>query len=369
MRPSPPASLPHTRPSGAISAVRPLAPILLVAILTSTAPGEEAATGAHLPRIDPSSRAFEGRRGVTLHVSKLGDGSDGTSWSKAFATIQAALLAVPDALGGHTILVRPDTYVEANLYPSHRGAAGSYNLLVGDSDGSRGSGAKGWVVIDSGCPEKVVRVNTARGGGNPPFVVLDSGGPEKGLKSIDWWGPWRCDPDFSGAIWDRWIFRSLYATGSEGGIGWDMTCEGGTEFSAAVEDCVGIGRFAGGCVMAHVNRPEEPVVFRRCYLLNLDWWGDAGAVYVRAHNKAPRPSYDAVFDDCTLVSPDNALQAGNPGFDGYSRVKFKGCRLLVLNFSQPHGTPSGGIIHSMIKGEYLHVDLEDTLLAGFKVFG
>ena len=63
------------------------------------------------------------RTGVTLHVSKRGDNSDGSSWAKAFHTIQAALLAVPDDRGGHRILVRPDTYVEANLYPAHKGAA------------------------------------------------------------------------------------------------------------------------------------------------------------------------------------------------------------------------------------------------------
>ena len=141
------------------------------------------------------------------------------------------MLAIPDDQGGHRVIVRPDTYVEANLYPSHKGAKDSYNLIAGDFDGRLGSGATGWVIIDSGCPDVVVRVDTEAGGGYPPFKVLDSGGPEPGLKSIDWWGPWRCTPDFSGVIWDRWIFRHLYATGSEGGMGWDMTCALGAEFT------------------------------------------------------------------------------------------------------------------------------------------
>ena len=72
------------------------------------------------------------RRGATLYVSKLGDDSDGLSWGTAFTTIQAALDAVPDDEGGHRVIVRPDTYVEANLYPAHRGAAGAYNALIGD---------------------------------------------------------------------------------------------------------------------------------------------------------------------------------------------------------------------------------------------
>ena len=43
--------------------------------------------------------------GVTLYVSKLGDNSDGSSWAKAFTTIQAALDAIPNADGGHRIVL------------------------------------------------------------------------------------------------------------------------------------------------------------------------------------------------------------------------------------------------------------------------
>jgi len=227
---------------------------------------------------DPGASDYNGRKGTTLYVSKLGNNSDGRSWNTAFHSIQAALLAAPDGRGGHRIIIRPDTYAEANLYPAHKGAAGAYNLLVGDFDGSLGSGAKGWVVLDSGAPAVIVRTNPKAPTGNPTFMILKDGDParETGLKSVDWWGPWRCDPEYSGVVWDRWIYRHIYATGSEGGIGWDMTCQKGAEFSAIVEDCVGIGRFAGACVIAHKARKDEPVLFRRCYFMNLDWWGDAG---------------------------------------------------------------------------------------------
>jgi hypothetical protein len=317
---------------------------------------------------DPSAPGYTGRQGVTLYVSKQGDHSDGSSWPKAFHTIQAALLAVPDAAGGHRVIIRPDTYAEANLYPAHKGAAGAYNLLLGDFDGRLGSGATGWVVIDSSCPGVAVRMDPSRQG---TFKIVESSLPEAGLKCVDWWGPWRCDPYFSGVSWDRWIYRHLYATGSEGGIGWDMSCEKGAEFSAVVEDCVGIGRFAGAAVMAHTARRDEPVLFRRCYFLNLDWWGDAGGVYVRGESRSMPDWPHATFEDCTIVGPDNALQAGWPGVDDlYTRVKFKRCRLLVLNFSQPRGTPSSGIICSGCKeGKQLRVDLEDSTLMGYKVFG
>ncbi len=320
---------------------------------------------------DPSAADYAGRKGATIYVSKLGDNSDGSSWVKAFHTIQAGLQAVPDDKGGHRVVVRPDTYAEANVYPTHKGARGSYNALVGDVNGKLGSGATGWVVIDAGAPEVIVRTDPKGvGGGNKMWKLLDSGDPkaEWGLKSIDWWGVFRCAPDFSGVIWDRWAFRNLYMAGSEG-MGWDLTCEKGAPFSAIVEDCVGIGRFSGVCIGAHVGRRDEPVVMRRSHFMCLDWWGDAAGAYVRAENPAMNDYPDAVFEDCTLIGPDNALQVGNPGFDGYSRVKVKDCRLIVLNFSQPHGTPSTGIIYSTIKGKYLHVDLEDSLLMGYKVFG
>jgi hypothetical protein len=101
----------------------------------------------------------------------------------------------------------------------------------------------------------------------------------------------------------------------------------------------------------------------------LDVWGDAGAVYVRAHNPRLSATPDAVFEDCTLVGPDNALQVGYPKFEGYTRVQFKACRLIVLNYSQPHGTPSTGAVYSDLAGKFLHVDFEDCTVMGYRVLG
>lgn len=292
--------------------------------------------------------------GKVIYVSKLGDNSDGSNWRKAYHTIQAALSAVPDEKGGYKIIIRPDTYIEANLYPSYKGAAGSYNELLGDYDGEEGSGSAGWVVIDSG-------------------------DPGKGFKSHDWWGTMKAtvksysseytDETFSGLIWDRWKFRNLYVTGADAGLFWDMTDKSGSEFSVIVEDCVSIGRAFGGGVAGMICRKDEPVVFRRTYLMSLDWWGDAGAAYIRAHHKEPCDNYDIIFDDCTLLAPDNAIQGGNYGFEVFSRIKIKNCRLFVTNFSQPGGKPSTGIINVKVKGEFLHIDFEDCSLIGYKVFG
>lgn len=295
----------------------------------------------------------DSRRRETLYVSKLGDNSDGSSWAKAFRTIQVALQAVPDATGGYRIIVRPDTYFEANLFPAQKGAAGAYNELVGDVDGRLGSGTTGWVIIDSG-------------------------DPAKGFKSYDWWGPIRAykrgwsqehkEETFSAIGWDRWRLRHLYASGGDGGLFFDLVDQA-EPFTVIVEDCVSIGRAFGGGVANVLSRDGEPSVFRRCKLWCLDWWGDAAGAYVRAEHPEMPAAPDVVFEDCTLVGSDNALQAGNPGYAGFTRVALKRCQLVSLNFSQPVGKPGTGIIHSTIEGRLLHVDLDDCTLMGCKVFG
>ena len=210
---------------------------------------------------------------------------------------------------------------------------------MGDVDGRLGSGATG-------------------------RVVIDSGDPAKGFKSYDWWGPIRAyskgwskehtGETTSSLDWDRWTLRNLYVTGGDGGLFFDLTDKTGSPFSVVVEDCVTIGRAFGGGVAGSRCRPGEPLIFRRSYLMCLDWWGDAAGAYVRAHNAVRPAEPDVVFDDCTLVGPDNAVQIGYPSFtDIYTRVQFRNCRLIVLNFSQPGGTPSSGIICCDIPGATL----------------
>ena len=288
-----------------------------------------------------------------LYVSKLGGDSNGATWATAYHTIQAALNAVPDDDGAHRVIIRPDTYVEANLYTEHKGAAGAYNMLIGDTDGSLGSGTTGWVVIDSG-------------------------DPKKGFKSFDWWSTIRAttkgwsekhtEPTFSAIGWDRWQFSGLYATGADAGLFWDCT-DKVEPFTVIVEDCVGIGRAFGGGVGNCLSRADEPITFRRCHLWSLDWWGDASGAYVRVENASMPDRPDAVFEDCTLVGPQCSLKAGNYGFKTYTHVGLKRCRLITLNFSQPQGTPTDGIVQSVEHGKYLWADFEDCTVMGYKVFG
>jgi hypothetical protein len=301
-----------------------------------------------------SDAVSDARQGVTLYVSKVGDDSDGRSWKTAFHTIQKALDAVPDDKGGHHIIIRPDTYVEANLAPAYKGAAGAYNTLVGDFDGSLGSGAAGWTMIDSG-------------------------DPEKGFKSWDWWGPIRASDNhwphgnnqetFSSIVWDRWLLRHLYTAGGDGGFFWDLTSKSGEQFTIVVEDCVGTGRAFGGGVAYPTVREKEPSVFRRCYFLALDWVGDAAAVLIGGWEKTMPEYPHIVFEDCTLVHADNAVAISYASH--CARAKFINCRMIVLNFTQPEmGGKSTGIICTQGHAPTgrLHVDLEDCVLAGYSVF-
>ncbi|MCK9641609.1 MAG: hypothetical protein M0R39_17030 [Prolixibacteraceae bacterium] len=304
--------------------------------------------------VDPEDKNFEGRKGSRFYVSKLGDNSDGSSWKCAFHSIQSALSAIPDEKEGHEIIVRPDTYVEANLYPAFKGAPGSYNLLTGDVDGKMGSGATG-------------------------RIIIDAGDPERGFKSYDWWGTirstskgWRpefTEKSFSGIGWDRWILRNLYTSGGDAGFFWDLTDKSGEGFTIIVEDCVGIGRAFGGGICYPVVRPNEPSIFRRCYFLALDWVGDTAALLVGGWETTMPESPHLILEDCTLVHPDNALALSYAS--KCARVRATGCRFVVLNFTQTEmGGKSTGIICS--QGHHaagrLHVDLEDCILAGYSVF-
>lgn len=153
-------------------------------------------------------------------------------------------------------------------------------------------------------------------------------------------------------------------------------------FSTIVENCVGIGQAVGGGARAFLGRPDEPVLYRGCFFMNADWPGDCGAGYVGANHTSMPEFPDVIYDDCTLVSPDNALQTYSGESENcYTRVKLKDCRLIVLNFSQPcdrkfdqyhwnASPPSTGIIRcDAIGAKQLQIDLENTLLMGFGVFG
>lgn len=303
---------------------------------------------------DPSAPGYTGRKGTVIYVSKSGNNSNGSSWSNAYHSIQAALSAIPDDRGGHSIIIRPDTYTEANLYPAYKGAVGSYNLLTGDFDGSLGSGATG-------------------------RIIIDASDPQKGFKSYDWWGTirsttkgWRpeyTDQTFSGLGWDRWILRNLYTSGGDAGFFWDLTDKSGEGFTLILEDCVGIGRAFGGGICYPVVRPDEPSVFRRSYFLALDWVGDAAAILVGGWETDMPAQPHLILEDCTLVHPDNALAMSYAS--NCARVRAVRCRLIVLNFTQPEmGGKSTGIICTQghRPAGKLHVDLEDCTLAGYSVF-
>jgi len=116
-------------------------------------------------------------------------------------------------------------------------------------------------------------------------------------------------------------------------------------------------------------RPDEPSIFRRCYFLALDFVGDTAAVLIGGWEKTMPDYPHAVFEDCTMVHPDNAVAMSYAAY--CTHAKFVNCRLIALNFTQPEmGEKSTGIICTQGHRPTgrLHVDLEDCLLAGYSVF-
>jgi len=130
-----------------------------------------------------------------------------------------------------------------------------------------------------------------------------------------------------------------------------------------------IGRAFGGGVASVLSRTGEPITFRRCHLWALDWWGDTAGAYVRVENPAMPDRPDILFEDCTMVGPQCSLKGGNYGFKTSMWIRAKNCRLVTLNFSQPHGTPTDGIVQSVQEGKYMKAEFEDCTLMGYKVFG
>ncbi len=295
---------------------------------------------------------------MNIYVSKLGDNSNGCCWSKAFHSIQQALLAVPDNRGGHRIIVRPDSYYEANLYTERQGAAGAYNELIGDFDGSLGSGTCGWVVIDAG-------------------------DPDLGFKSYDWWGTiraylkgWSTEhaaENFSSICWDRWSFRRLYVSGGDAGLFFDGVHRK-EPFSVLVEDCISIGRAFGGGVAGVLSRPKEPTTFRRCKLYALDYIGDTAAAYIRVENDEMPEQPDVILEDCVMTAPQACVKSTNYRILSYTWTKLKRCKLIQMNFSQPemagpNGQPPAGIITSVQRGDRMKVSFEDCVIMGYRAFG
>jgi hypothetical protein len=96
--------------------------------------------------------------------------------------------------------------------------------------------------------------------------------------------------------------------------------------------------------------------------------GDSAAVLLGGREKTMPEHPHAMFEDCTMVHPDNAVALSYASH--CARAKFVGCRMIVLNFTQPEmGGKSTGILctegHSLTGR--LHVDLEDCILAGYSL--
>ena len=101
--------------------------------------------------------------------------------------------------------------------------------------------------------------------------------------------------------------------------------------------------------------------------MNLDHWLDDGGVYVRGEDRSMPAWPHATFDDCTIVGPAKALKVN---LDTCTWVKFKDCRLIALNFSQPRLSHKYGvsILCCDSGSQKIRLDFEDSTLMGYSLF-
>lgn len=85
-------------------------------------------------RVNPLDQNYTCRKGITVYVSMYDNNTNGSSWKMGHQNIHAAFSAIPDDKDGRKVMIRPDTYEEANVFTANKGAKGAYNLIVGDTD-------------------------------------------------------------------------------------------------------------------------------------------------------------------------------------------------------------------------------------------
>jgi len=143
----------------------------------------------HSIRRPPTIRAAEAKRSTSRTWGQL-------RWQHVAEGVShdpGGAAGAPRQPGGHQVIVRP---ARTSRQPVLRPPWGARCVQPDDRRQRRpdiGSGATGWVIVDSSCPGVAVRTATELSSkyGSPPFKIIQSDQPESGLKSVDWWD--RCD--------------------------------------------------------------------------------------------------------------------------------------------------------------------------------
>jgi hypothetical protein len=263
--------------------------------------------------------------GRTLYVSASGDGSDGTSWERAFATVSEALVV---AVTDDAVWVKSGTYHEALNLKGGVGIYGGFAGMEGEDEFDLRDWQANTTIIDaSGFGRSVVTAHDVTSVTVDGFTVTGGQAPDDGSAGgVD-------------IVGSRVDFRNCHLTGNIADEVGGFRIEESTAsiVSCTVERNAGpYGRFriAAG-VMAH----NSILVMRGCVVRHHYDKASDGAVMVYGYGVP----YGATIESCTIT---NNLGHFTGGIQGWRNVAISGCYIAHNTAEGSYGGGGGVLIRN-----------------------
>jgi parallel beta helix pectate lyase-like protein len=256
-----------------------------------------------------------------LHVAANGDGSDGSSWERAFPTVSAALVV---AVTGDAVWVKFGRYREALDLKGGIGVYGGFAGMEGEDEFYLRNWQTNETIIDaSGFGRSAVTTHDVTSVTMDGFTVTGGEGPDDGSAG---------GVDIVGSHVD---FRNCHVTGNVADEVGGFRIEESTVsiVSCTVERNAGpYGRFriAAG-VMAH----NSILLMRGCVVRHHFDRASDGAVMVYGYGVP----YGATIENCTIMNNVGALAGG---IQGWRNVTVAGC-YIAHNTAESFFGGGGGV--------------------------
>jgi hypothetical protein len=270
------------------------------------------------------------------------DGSNGTTWALAKATIQAGLNLC--TVAGDRCIVAPGVYPERNITPPSAGTSGSHKKIIGDyaetyMDGGSQTHGKGvgYVVIDSSLTT-----------GNKGFHTT-----QKTLADSSAW-----------AFWD---WEGLYCTGGMGS-GYGVAASV-ANYGTSIKDCIFVGTETPLLIYGWDISPDtySSIVVDNCVMVGyrqhatLPRYNNGFQYSVWPTNSVAFPTNPHVLLRRCFIAAHHAAACNDAALAAqYSYIKLQNCTLYALQAAYASAFAIQGQSASFAK-----VDTEDCLLFGY----